>query len=170
MVNISKEEFEHLYNKFGPMVLRRCRFLLKDDLKAQDAMQDVFVRILESNYRKQDLCSSLFFTTATNVCLNQIRSDKYRNHLQIETLADFIKDKVSEKQIEITDISLLLDMIFSQRDSLDRKIAILHFVDDFTLEETAAKMKMSVSGIRKRLSALKKYAKKYAGENNEENT
>lgn len=164
MVNISKEEFEHLYNKFGPMVLRRCRFLLKDDLKAQDAMQDVFVRILESNYWKQDLCSSLFFTTATRICLNQIRSDKYRNHLQIENLSDLIEDSFSTKQKEIINVSLLLDTIFSQRDSLDKEIATLYYVDDYTLEETAAKVKMSVSGVRKRLAGLKKYAEKYVGE------
>ncbi|MCQ2586250.1 MAG: sigma-70 family RNA polymerase sigma factor [Treponema sp.] len=164
MVNISKEEFEHLYNKFGPMVLRRCRFLLKDDLKAQDAMQDVFVRILESNYGKQDLCSSLFFTTATRICLNQIRSDKYRNHLQIENLSDLIEDSFSTKQKEIINVSLLLDTIFSQRDSLDKEIATLYYVDDYTLEETAAKVKMSVSGVRKRLAGLKKYAEKYVGE------
>ena len=164
MVNISKEEFEHLYNKFGPMVLRRCRFLLKDDLKAQDAMQDVFVRILESNYGKQDLCSSLFFTTATRICLNQIRSDKYRNHLQIEILSDLIEDSFSTKQKEIINVSLLLDTIFSQRDSLDKEIATLYYVDDYTLEETAAKVKMSVSGVRKRLAGLKKYAEKYVGE------
>lgn len=164
MVNISKEEVEHLYNKFGPMVLRRCRFLLKDDLKAQDAMQDVFVRILESNYGKQDLCSSLFFTTATRICLNQIRSDKYRNHLQIENLSDLIEDSFSTKQKEIINVSLLLDTIFSQRDSLDKEIATLYYVDDYTLEETAAKVKMSVSGVRKRLAGLKKYAEKYVGE------
>lgn len=164
MVNISKEEFEHLYNKFGPMVLRRCRFLLKDDLKAQDAMQDVFVRILESNYGKQDLCSSLFFTTATRICLNQIRSDKYRNHLQIENLSDLIEDSFSTKQKEIINVSLLLDTIFSQRDSLDKEIATLYYVDDYNLEETAAKVKMSVSGVRKRLAGLKKYAEKYVGE------
>lgn len=170
MLYLSKEDFEQLYSKYGPMVFRRCNFLLKDESKAQDAMQDVFVRILESGYSSDDICSSLFFTTATRVCLNKIRSDRYRNYLQIESLTDFIEDRASSKQNEITDISLLLDVIFSQRDSLDKEIAILYFVDDYTLEETASKTKMSVSGIRKRLASLKNYAKKYAGDKNEKNT
>ncbi|HQF56878.1 MAG TPA: hypothetical protein PK208_17320, partial [Fibrobacteria bacterium] len=34
-------EIETLYRQFGPMVLRRCRQLLRDEDWAQDAMQDV---------------------------------------------------------------------------------------------------------------------------------
>lgn len=165
IVNFSRESFEELYRKYGPMVLRRCSFILRDEAKALDAMQDVFVRILENEHKLTGVTSSLFFTTATRVCLNQIRSDKYRNSLQIEALAESIEDRFSSKQEEITNVSLLLDLIFSRRDSKDREIAILYFVDDFTLEETAKKMKMSVSGVRKRITALKKYAGENYGKN-----
>ena len=44
MKTVSMDDFDSLYRTFGPMVLRRCRFLLKDEEKALDAMQDVFVR------------------------------------------------------------------------------------------------------------------------------
>lgn len=165
IVKLSREDFEKLYCKFGPMVLRRCRYLLKDEAKAMDAMQDVFVRILENETKISDVCSSFFFTTATRVCLNQIRSDKYRNGVQIDVLAESIEDRFSSQQEEITNVSLLLDIIFSNRDSKDREIAILYYVDGFSLEDTAKKMKMSVSGIRKRLGALKKYAGEKYGEN-----
>ena len=37
---------EILYEKYGSMVLRRCRRLLRDEDRAMDAMQDVFVRVL----------------------------------------------------------------------------------------------------------------------------
>lgn len=165
IVKIERENFEKLYCKFGPMVYRRCMFILKDESKALDAMQDVFVRILEKSENISEICSSFFFTTATRVCLNQIRSDKYRNSLQIDGLAESIEDCFSAKQEEITNVSLLLDIIFSERDSKDREIAILYFVDEFTLEETAKQMKMSVSGVRKRISALKKYAGDKYGKN-----
>ncbi len=160
-MNFTKEDFEELYRKYAPMVFRRCKFLLKDESKAKDAMQDVFVRILENETKLSNVCASLFFTTATRICLNQIRSDKYRNSLQIESLAEFLEDDFSRKQEELINVSQLLDLIFSNRDSKDREIAILYYVDDFTLEETAQKMKMSVSGIRKRLKLLKKFATKY---------
>ena len=35
-------DVESHYLRYGPMVLRRCRTLLRDPAKAEDAMQDVF--------------------------------------------------------------------------------------------------------------------------------
>jgi RNA polymerase sigma-70 factor (ECF subfamily) len=71
MRNIDIEEY---YKKYCPMVLRRCRWLLKDEDKALDAMQDVFVLLLRNRDRlKGNYPSSLLYRIATNVCLNIIR-------------------------------------------------------------------------------------------------
>ncbi|MBT5832686.1 MAG: sigma-70 family RNA polymerase sigma factor, partial [Candidatus Latescibacteria bacterium] len=68
---------ETLYNTYGPMVLRRCRHLLKDEERALDAMQDVFVRVLQrQNQLKSDYPSSLLYRIATNICLNYIRDQR----------------------------------------------------------------------------------------------
>ena len=40
-------DVEAVYRKYGPMVMRRCRQLLKDEHKALDAMQDTFVKLLQ---------------------------------------------------------------------------------------------------------------------------
>ena len=71
---------------------------------------------------------------------------------------EIVEDSASAEGTEKIETSILLDCIFSERDSKDRQIAILHYVDGYTLEETSQKMKMSVSGIRKRLEKLKEYA------------
>ncbi len=95
---------------------------------------------------------------ATNICLNKIRADKLRNGPEFDVIAEIIEDSTSSNGEEKIETSILLDCIFSERDSKDRQIAILHYVDGYTLEETSKKMKMSVSGIRKRLEKLKEYA------------
>ena len=76
MKTLTNRDFAELYQKYGPMVLRRCRAILKDEEKALDAMQDVFLRILDSKCKIKDACASLFYVTATRICLNKIRSDK----------------------------------------------------------------------------------------------
>ena len=152
------DDFENLYRQYGPMVLRRCRFILKNEEKALDAMQDTFVRLIERKEKITNVCSSLLYTMATNVCLNKIRSDKLRTGPEFDVIAEIVEDTASAEGTEQIETSILLDCIFSERDTKDRQIAILHYVDGYTLEETSAKMKMSVSGIRKRLEKLKEYA------------
>ena len=158
MKTLSMDDFDSLYRQYGPMVLRRCRFILKNEDKALDAMQDVFVRLIERKEKISNVCSSLLYTMATNVCLNKIRSDKLRNGPEFDVIAEIVEDSASAEGTEKIETSILLDCIFSDRDTKDRQIAILHYVDGYTLEETSKKMKMSVSGIRKRLEKLKEYA------------
>lgn len=145
---------EAFYKKYGPMVLRRCRFLLKNEEKALDAMQDVFVKIL----KKQDVLhdqapSSLLYTTATNVCLNVLRSEKRKPSTSEEevllSLASI--ENVEEKVLA----SRTVEELFSGEQEKTRVIAVLHYVDRLTLEETAKQVGMSVSGIRKRLRSLR---------------
>ncbi len=157
------DDFDALYRKFGPMVLRRCRYLLKDEEKALDAMQDVFVRIYERKDRLSGVCSSLFYTVATSVCLNKIRSDKIRRGPQIDDFIDVIADTATAFHEEVTDAAIFLDAVFTDTKDDTRTMAVLHYVDGLTLEETAREMNMSVSGVRKRLSGLRKKAQQCAG-------
>ena len=70
-------DVEALSHRYGAMVLRRCRRLLRDEDDALDACQDVFVRVLERRERLDGLYpSSLLYRIATNVCLNRIRDQR----------------------------------------------------------------------------------------------
>ena len=145
---------EALYTQYGPMVLRRCRTLLKDENRALDAMQEVFVKVLEKkNVLDATAPSSLLYTIATNHCLNCIRDDKRRNVSFISESIDDVRDG-SDLEHNVLD-SILLDTIFEAEEVSTKTMAILHYVDRLTLEETAACMHMSVSGIRKRLRRLR---------------
>ena len=58
MKTLSINDFDNLYRQYGPMVLRRCRTLLKNEEKALDAMQDVFVRLIERKEKISKICHS----------------------------------------------------------------------------------------------------------------
>jgi RNA polymerase sigma-70 factor, ECF subfamily len=155
---ITLEDFSFLYEKYGPMVLRRCRFLLRNEDNALDAMQDVFVRAIERHTKMTSVCASFFYTIATSVCINKLRAAKIRKGPEYNVLLEEITDNSAALHEDITDAALLLDYIFNGTQDDTRRMATLHYIDGFTLEETAGIMNMSVSGIRKRLSSLRKKA------------
>ncbi len=137
------------------MVLRRCRRLLYDDHSAKDAMQEVFVQLL----RKQETItmeypSSLLYRMATNISLNMIRSQKRRSEVSHEdTLVHQIASY--DENFAGSEARTLLDKIFRREKPSTKLIALYHFIDGMTLEETAKEVNMSVSGVRKRLRLLK---------------
>jgi len=150
---------QELFEKYWPMVLRRCKDMLGDAENAVDVAQEVFVIVID----KQDVFhaehpAALLWRIATNNCLKALRS--YANRFGArdgESLLERIaySGDVGAK-IESRGI---LKKLFDRHPESSRTIAVLHLMDGMTLEETAAVMKMSVSGVRKRLRALKKTLK-----------
>lgn len=146
------------YKQYGPMVFRRCKYLLRDHEKAKDAMQDVFVQLLRYKDKlKGDYPSSLLYRIATNICLNIIRSEKRKSETRDDELLEAIAGAEDvENRYAAGD---LLDRIFHSEKESTRAIAVLHLIDGLTLEEVAAEVGMSVSGVRKRLRTLRERVK-----------
>ncbi len=146
----SEINIEDYYKRYGPMVLRRCRQLLKDEEKAKDAMQEVFVKLLKHKARLKDQYpSSLLFRISTNTCLNIIRDE--RAHPSVskqEILAGIASFDESEERTVIRD---LLDRLFRKEKPSTREIAVMHFVDGMTLQEVGTEIGLSLSGVRKRI-------------------
>ena len=147
-------DVEDLFRRYGPMVIRRCRRLLKDEDEALEVSQDVFVQLLRRRGRldaRQP--SSLLYRIATNLSLNRIRDRKRRPTTNDEDLLDRIASL--EEPTARLEARSVLEHLFGKHQESSRVIAVLHFVDGLTLEEVAKKVGMSVSGVRKRLSALR---------------
>lgn len=146
-------DVENLYTRYGPMVLRRCRAMLRQEDEAADAMQDVFVRLLGERSRLDpQACSSLLYRVATNVCLNRLRSRRRRpEDAQSELLQSVAVASASE---QVTAARSLLARLLGAEPESSGVIAVLHLHDGLTLEEVAAEVGMSVSGVRKRLRRL----------------
>ena len=150
-------DVEASYRQFGPMVYRRCLFLLRSEEAALDIMQDVFVQVL----RFQDRLtaqgpSSLLYTIATRLSLNLLRKKRW------EALPEDLGFR--DKGEELVPGKLLLDRIFRSERADTRVIAVYRFVDGMTLEETAKMAGLSVSGVRKRLAKLQARAQELVGE------
>jgi RNA polymerase sigma-70 factor (ECF subfamily) len=140
-----------LYTKYGGSVLGRCRYLLKDTAKAEDAMQDVFARALThmSDFRAEASPLTWLMKIATHHCLNQIRSERagWRAWFEREEAAR-PEGHGGAQALETRD---LVRRLLSKVD-LETQTAVIHYhLDGMTLEEVAAALGRSVPTVRKRL-------------------
>jgi len=156
---IQNADVEEYYREYWPMVLRRCRFLLRDADSAADAAQEVFVKILERrNLIAVDYPLSLLWVMATNHCLNKLRTRARRAE---ETNSGILEQIacLSDVEAEIGSRDLLRKL-FGRYPESNRTIAVLYFVDGMTIEETAQTTGMSVYKVRNRLRAMRETLKK----------
>jgi RNA polymerase sigma-70 factor (ECF subfamily) len=148
-------DVDAFYRRYGPLVLRRCRNLLRDEAQAVDATQDVFVQLLVHHRRLDDGApSSLLLRMATNVCLNRIRTRRRRPE---EPSDDDLLVRIAgaENAPDRSEARSLLARLFGQVPESSRTIAVMHLLDGLTLEQVADEVGMSVSGVRKRLRMLR---------------
>jgi RNA polymerase sigma factor (sigma-70 family) len=147
-------KIEDLYNRYGPMVIRRCRHLLKDEDEAMDVAQDVFVRLLRRKEGVTDVTypSSLLYRIATNLCLNRIRDRKLA---PIAVEDEMLHQIAGFDERPSHDAGSILRNLFGKHDEGSRTMAVMHYLDGMTLQEVARETGYSVSGVRKRLRALR---------------
>ncbi|MDR0475836.1 MAG: RNA polymerase sigma factor [Treponema sp.] len=142
------------YEKYGPMVIRRCRSILKDSDEAMDAVHDVFVNLLRRKMKIQDrFPSSLLYTMATNVCLNRLRKEKRKITWDFSARADesFSLDE-GFSQVEA---NLLVEAILKDEPEMSRTICFMHYADGMTLKEIGEAVGLSAAGVWKQLDVFK---------------
>jgi RNA polymerase sigma-70 factor, ECF subfamily len=143
-------ELDAIYRRYGPMVVRRCRRLLRNEAEAWDVAQEVFVRVV-THWSRLDhrYPSSLLFRIATNLSLNRLRDRRQEPALP----GDEVLHRIARQ--DDVDAPLLLDRIFRRHPESTRTMAVMHHLDGMTLEQVARECGLSVSGVRKRLRRLR---------------
>jgi RNA polymerase sigma-70 factor (ECF subfamily) len=71
---MANEKVAVFMERFGPMVYRRALSILRDPEDARDAAQEVFLKLINSEFALRDEASSWFYRVTTNLCLNRLRA------------------------------------------------------------------------------------------------
>ncbi|MCC6336986.1 MAG: RNA polymerase sigma factor [Myxococcales bacterium] len=156
----SSGRVSHLYRKFGPAIYSRCRRLLKDDALAEDATQEVFVRVLRHIESAPDDASALawIYRISTNFCLNQIR-DRGR---QAETTdpSDIPEQPTEHPEPTMMDRDLALKLVSRAPEKL-RAAALLYYMDGLEQEQIAKTLGISRRTVINRLQEFTERSRKF---------
>jgi RNA polymerase sigma-70 factor (ECF subfamily) len=152
-------ELEQIYRRYGAMVRRRCFTILKREDDAEDASQEVFVRVLRSSgaFRGQSSPATWLYRIATNICLNRIRDARNRERLDRTAL----KEPEPAQPIEAWPRDLAV-RILAEFDDATRETVLYAEVEEMTHQEVAEIMGCSVSLVRKRIAKFKERAQRRA--------
>lgn len=120
-----------LYRLHGAMVLRRSRRLLRDDAAAQDAVQDVFLKLHEcrQEFKESGLVSWLYVVT-TNLCLQRLRAMATRERLNGALAPE------TSARARGADVVLARSVLATLPEEL-ATVAVYRFIDEMTHAEIA---------------------------------
>jgi RNA polymerase sigma-70 factor (ECF subfamily) len=146
------------YEKYGPMVFRRCKGILHSEEDALDALHDVFVQLMRAKLDGR-YPSSLLYTMATNTCLNKLRWKKRHGEYSIDA-DEYFEIQGKYDGFEKAEARMLIEDIFQTESEAVRAVCYMYYADNMTLKEIGEAVGCSISGVRKRLLAFKTRALK----------
>jgi len=127
-------DIEACYEKYAPMIFRRCIGILRNEDDALDAAQDVFVKLLTHQQRLHgQFLSSLLYIMATNTCLNRLRQQKNQGIINHDPEALF--PAVNDPEFEKIEARMILDAVLASESETTRAICFMYHGDNMTLQE-----------------------------------
>jgi RNA polymerase sigma-70 factor (ECF subfamily) len=148
------DRFDELYARFGATIYARCRQMLGDPAAAQDATQEVFLRVHRTidRIRGPREAYTWLYRTATNHCLNEIRNGKLR-----PTLVAAVPDRAGpQTELRLSDHDLVARLVRAVPEEL-ATAAWLYHVDEMEQAEIA-----TICGVSRRtiINRLARFAEK----------
>ena len=128
---------EQLFRRNYSEMIHLASVLLGDDEEAEDVVQDIFLRVADSDIPPKN--DNYLLTAVRNACLNRIRQlqlhDKVKGLMPIEDEADL--QPIDKRLERLEDIVAYVD---EQMEEPHRSIFHLRFDEDLTIGEIARQL------------------------------
>lgn len=160
--------FNELYHRYSQRILNYFFRMLGNEEKAQDFIQDLFLKIIEKQHSAPvKNFSSWIFTIAHNMCKNEYRNQKVRNVFDTNVDLDSMPDKktsgshFSEKALDQKLFEKAINDELDKMDEARRGTFLLKYQENFTIKEICKIMNCSEGTTKSRLFyTTKKLAEK----------
>ena len=156
-----REAAARLYREYGPAVYRRCLRLLRDREGAQDATQEVFVRLVRNMGRLERRGDALpwIYRVTTNHCLNVLRDSGRHGS---DDLSPEIEDTERPAAEALPDRRLAQELL-GRFDPVTQAVVVAVFVDGMEREEIAAALSTSKRTVSRKLERFLTSSRRFMG-------
>ena len=133
---------------YGDMLYRICLVMLKNSADAEDAVQETFIIYIQRYpaFKSESHRKAWLITVATNKCRDMLR---YRMRHQTES-----EEALSNYFIERSDSGIIEALM--ELPEKYRIVLMLHYVEEYKVDEISKIIDVSASAIKMRLSRGRK--------------
>jgi len=155
----STDAFNELYLRYNKRLFYYFyRMLGNSNEKAQDFLQDIFVKIIERPqlFDVNRKFSTWIFSVAHNMCKNEYRSMAVRSKT---TLEDHFEDYAEVNESDIQEMKLTAGQLFLEIENLgeaEKTAFILYYREDFSIQEIGKVLELPEGTIKSKLYYTRK--------------
>ena len=151
---LSALEVEELYARYGHLVLRRSRGILRHETLAHDALQTVFVKVIRHGSALRDVESKLgwLYTVTDHCCIDIIK--RRRRDFSVENAAS----SCSSQPPPPVEARSTLNTLLGKLQPRERIVALLLYGDGLTQQEISERLGWSRQTVNKKAQLIRRIA------------
>ena len=140
--------FETLYDRYSDGIFGLCVNLLSDRVEAEDALQEVFVRVIDNRHRfePRGQFRSWVYTVGRRVCLDRLRSVQRESAALQANPPELPATAQSGSSLARADLERLLSTLPPEQ----REVLVLHRIYGFSHGEIADMIGVSEAGVKQK--------------------
>jgi RNA polymerase sigma-70 factor (ECF subfamily) len=156
---LTNAELSDLYRRYGFLLQRRCRTLLRDEAAAADALQDAFVKFLQAGaaLRAAENPVAWMYRVVDRCCFDQLRRAKRRRSEPFDESQEAGCADVAHPGVDVEARDAVLQLLH-QLPEPEYEVAVLAYIDGVNQTEIASMLGLSRPTIWKRLTAVRERA------------
>jgi RNA polymerase sigma-70 factor (ECF subfamily) len=126
--------------------LRMAVVLLKDESRAEEVTQDIFLKIwrILPDFDGRAAVSTWLYTIARNTCLSALRSESYRKTMPLDRFSEPTVSNTAPRDIA-------LDQGLSRLSEVQREVIMLFYFEDRTVDEVAQMLDLPIGTVKSHL-------------------
>ncbi|MDF1695497.1 MAG: RNA polymerase sigma factor [Saprospiraceae bacterium] len=158
--------FNILYDRYSRKVFGKCYSLLKSEARAEDAAQEIFVKVLLnlSKFSGKSKFSTWLYSITYNFCIDTIRKSKKNIGVLVDDIGrygDVVEDEIEDSEIIETNVYRLKEVL-NILPSGDKAILLMKYQDEFSIKEICKIIDKSESAVKMKIKRAKeKFLRKY---------
>ena len=157
--NQKVQYFNVLYDRYSRKVFGKCFSILKSEAKAEDASQEVFMKVLLnlSKFSGRSKFSSWLYSITYNFCIDMIRKEKKQVGDLVEDinqLGDVRDDTIDDAAIMETNVSRL-KVVLDKLSAGDKAILLMKYLESFSIKEICEVLNKSESAVKMKIKRAK---------------
>lgn len=156
--------YKYVYDQYSRMVYSVCLRMTGSKEEAEDAMQDVFIKVFYSinSFREDSKLSTWIYHITVNICINKLRRKKIVNFLSVDFYVDKIggKEMIANKRTPIEELesSEMQKIVQGKINTLPAKqktAIVLSRYEELSYKEISKIMGLSLSSVESLLFRAK---------------
>ena len=150
--------FNLIYDRYSDKVFAKCISILRHQTDAEDAVQDIFVKLLLnlSGYNGSSRFSTWLYSITYNLCIDHVRKQRKTPIDLSDDISQYANRQDNIEDHRLTEVKVQkLKEILDEMQAEDKSILLMKYLDDMSIREICSVVNKSESAVKMRIFRAK---------------